>query len=81
MFFATAIDIMGSIENSVALTAYMRVFPEMETLPDKHIFGALNYIYLVLNNVFHIGGASGEFQMVKTEAFRKSGGFDEILIG
>lgn len=81
VFFARAISIMDETSDSVAITAYIRVLPEWETTADKYIFGTLNNVYFILNNILHIGGASGEFQMVRTEAFRKAGWFDEVLIG
>jgi GT2 family glycosyltransferase len=34
---------------------------------------------LLLNNIFGIGAAGGEFQMMSVEAFRKVGGFNEKL--
>ena len=68
-FFATAISTLNKTKKAVALTAFMRVLPEFETWEDRIIFGGLNYLYVILNNILHIGGASGEFQMVRAEAF------------
>lgn len=80
-FFAEALRILETTPNLVALTAPMRVLPEMETYADRIIFGALGYLFMFFNNVLHIGWASGEFQMVRHDAFKKVGGFDEELIG
>ena len=81
IFFAEAFKILENTPNSVALTAPMRVLPEMETRADRIIFWALWYLFMFFNNVIHIGWASGEFQMVRQDAFKKVGGFDEELIG
>jgi glycosyltransferase involved in cell wall biosynthesis len=59
----------------VALTLRLRVFAEMETLGDKLIFGSINMLYPFLNNVLHTGASGGEFQMVRTESFKKVGGY------
>ena len=34
----------------------------------------LNWFYIISNNIFHSGNSSGEFQMVRMDAFRKIGG-------
>ena len=39
----------------------------------------LNWFYIISNNLFHSGNSSGEFQMMRTDAFRKAGGFGEHL--
>jgi GT2 family glycosyltransferase len=80
-FFAEALRILEITPNSVALTGPMRVLPEMETWADRIIFWALGYLFMFMNNVLHTGWASGEFQMVRQDAFKKVGGFDEELIG
>jgi glycosyltransferase involved in cell wall biosynthesis len=63
----------------VGLTAYLKVFPEMATIPDKILFWIFNHMFYVMNNVFHSGGSYGEFQMVRTEVFKKLGGYNEKL--
>lgn len=64
----------------VALTVPLRVFPEMETLGDRIVFSAVNFLYQLLNNVFGIGAGSGEFQMVRNDAFKTIRGFNEMLV-
>jgi glycosyltransferase involved in cell wall biosynthesis len=59
------------------ITVSLRVFPEMETFMDYMVFGAVNWVHYFRNNWFHSGSASGEFQFVRHEAFKKIGGFEE----
>ena len=64
----------------VALTGRYRVFPEVSTYFDRYVFFTLGLQFALQNNVFHIGGAGGEFQMITAEAFSEVGGFDERLV-
>jgi glycosyltransferase involved in cell wall biosynthesis len=65
----------------VALTGWLRVLPEFETFADKVIFNAQNIWMMFLNDVLHYGvSPGGEFQMMRTEAFRKIGGFNAHLV-
>ena len=64
----------------LAATVSIRVRPNDETWPDFFIFGFINYLYFAMNNVLRIGAASGEFQFVRTDAFRKVNGFNEKLV-
>lgn len=59
----------------VGLTVRLKVFPEQATFGDKIVWGIVNFLYLLQNNILHIGAASGEFQMVRASAFRKVGGY------
>jgi glycosyltransferase involved in cell wall biosynthesis len=80
VFFKKAEMIFQRNNNIVAITVFIRVSPDLETLADKIIWTFFNYLDLILNNVFHIGGAAGKFQMIRAEAFRKVGGFNENLV-
>lgn len=65
----------------VALTGWLRVLLEYETWADRIIFNAQNFWMSLLNNVFHYGvSPGGEFQMIRTEVFRKIGGYNAALI-
>jgi len=55
VFFAEALKILQTTPNGVALTAPMRVVPEMETWADRIIFGALGYFFMFLNNIICTG--------------------------
>jgi hypothetical protein len=64
----------------VALTAYLRVFPQDETIGDRIVFGASNLALRLLNNVLHRGEAFGEFQMIRQAAFARLGGYRADLV-
>ena len=78
-FFGAAIACFEKDSGLVGLTVNLRVFPEMATWADRFIFGALSIQYRLENNFFGIGAASGEFQMVRANAFRRVGGYNERL--
>ncbi|MCL5775137.1 MAG: hypothetical protein M1333_02900, partial [Patescibacteria group bacterium] len=62
------------------LTVFLKVLPEHVTLSDQMFFGVVNRLYQFYNNVLHLGMASGEFQMIRAEAFKKVGGFNPTLV-
>lgn len=64
----------------VALTVFLKVLPEMATFFDNVFYSLINYIALINNNIFHKGAATGEFQLIKTESFKKVGGYNEKLV-
>lgn len=78
-FFNKTIENFKKDKKLVALTVCLKVFPEVATLSDKVIFKIVNYIFFFFNNVFHTGGASGEFQMIRADIFNKLGGYNETL--
>jgi len=79
-FFSKARELFRADARLVGLTVALRVFPELETFWDKIIFSFLNVAYFVFNNVWGIGAASGEFQMIRKNNFKKIGGFNERLV-
>jgi GT2 family glycosyltransferase len=52
----------------------------VKTGADRLIFGYMNILHKVLNNILRIGAAPGEFQMIRAEAFKKVGGYNEALM-
>ena len=80
-FFEKAVKVFEADKKIVAITTYIKVFKEFETTSDKIIWWCLNSSYILFNNIIGMGGASGEFQLIKKEAFVKVGGFNELLIG
>lgn len=78
-FFTTAHEEFRSRADLVALTVKYRVFPELATYGDRYVFTMLGVQFWLQNNVFGIGAAGGEFQMISAEAFARVGGFDETL--
>ena len=80
-FFATALEHFRVDPKLVALTARLRVLPSLETLGDKLIFGLVNTVTRIRNNVWQMGDApGGEFQMVRAGAFHSLGGYREDLV-
>ena len=80
VFFSKALKIFNSDKNITGLTVRIRVFPVLETLADRIVFLVMDYVHFTLNNIFKIGAAAGEFQMVRYSAFKKVGGYDENLV-
>ncbi len=72
-------DVLQKNPEFVALTVSTRVDSATATLMDGFMSWAINMSFIILNNVLHVGGASGECQIVRREAFDKVGGYDESL--
>ena len=64
----------------VGATVFLKVYKEMATIGDNIFYSMLNYIIFINNNIFNHGASSGEFQMIRTETFKKIGGFNEKLV-
>lgn len=79
-FFHRAHDAFRSIDRLVALTCKYRVLPAVSTAADRYVFTTLGWQFLLQNNVFRVGAAGGEFQMITADAFRSVGGFDPTLV-
>lgn len=80
-FFKLALSHFEKNKNLVSLTGYIRVLPEYETMSDRIIFGIMNSVARINNNIFHNGDASGgEFQMVRRDAFHSIKGYREDLV-
>ena len=75
-FFRKALEIFEKDDKLVAITVTLKVFPELETIGDKMVFGYMNFMHKLLNNYLKTPRAPGEFQMIKMSAFRKVGGFN-----
>lgn len=80
IFFETALAEFRLRPDLVALTGKYRVTPEISTVADRAVFTMLGLQFFLQNNVFRIGAAGGEFQMIDADAFREVGGFDEKLV-
>ncbi|MFA6552017.1 MAG: glycosyltransferase [Candidatus Paceibacterota bacterium] len=78
-FFSKALKIFEVRKKLVAMTVKIKVFPKMATLPDKMVFGYMNFFHFMVNNVFCYGVSPGEFQMMRRQVFDKVGGFNERL--
>lgn len=78
--FARALADFAADPALVALTARLKVYPETETVADRVIFGILNFNLRVMNNFLHWGESTGEFQMIRREAFDAVRGFRPDLV-
>jgi glycosyltransferase involved in cell wall biosynthesis len=78
-FFATALAKFENDPTLVAITSRVEVQKQLRTWSDTVILGGMNLYYALLNNVFHFGIAMGKFQMVRADAVKKVGGFNENL--
>ncbi len=81
VFFSKALQIFEADKKVVALAVAIRVFKEMETFMDWLVFSSMDIVHNILNNITKIGGAPGEFQMIRSDAFRQVGGYDKRLVG
>lgn len=78
-FFQKLINNFEKKPKVVAMTVNVRFFPSIETLTDKIILKIFDWWFIFNNNIIKTGGANGKFQMVKADAFKKVGGYDEKL--
>jgi glycosyltransferase involved in cell wall biosynthesis len=62
----------------LAMTTYVKVFPEEEILADKLFHWAYNNYFRLLNNI-GVGMGRGECQIVRKEIFEKLNGYNESL--
>ena len=79
-FFDKAIENFKKNKILTGLAPFLDYDPETATRADKFFGGMMNLVYFVSNNILHIGQAAGEFQMMKSEHFKKLGGYNEKLI-
>lgn len=78
-FFEEILGVFERYPKLVATTAPLKPYSENHSWADAFFSAPLNWFYIVSNNIFHSGNSSGEFQMVRAEAFRKIGGFSKHL--
>ena len=65
----------------VAMTVPLKPWLENHSLVDAFFCAPLNLWYILSNNIFHYGNASGEFQMIRRSVFNDIGGYREDLAG
>ncbi len=80
VFFTKALARFENNPTLVALTARLKVYPSDETFSDKIIWTLLAFNLRIMNNVFHRGESTGEFQMIRKNIFDSIHGFREDLI-
>ncbi|MGC8776180.1 MAG: glycosyltransferase [Minisyncoccia bacterium] len=79
-FFKKTLAEFEKNKKLVALTVKLKILPENETLADAFFHFLINFIHWFGCNILNLGNASGEFQMIKKEAFFKVGGYNEKLV-
>jgi len=78
-FFEEMLGAFAKNPKLIAATVPLKPWPENHSLIDAFFCEPLNWTYIIANNIFRSGNSSGEFQMVRTDAFRAEGGFKEQL--
>jgi len=78
-FFTELLNAFEKNPKLIATTVPLKPWPENHSWIDAFFSAPLNWFYIVSNNIFHSGNSSGEFQMIRTEAFRKIGGYSKRL--
>lgn len=79
-FFQRALTHFAQEPRLVALTVSLYVLPENETWADRLFSMLVNIIFKFQNNVLGRGISTGEFQMIRREAFEQVRGFREDLV-
>ncbi|MEI6843570.1 MAG: glycosyltransferase [bacterium] len=79
-FFSRALNIFKEKPHISTIIPSIRVFKELETFGDWLVFSTEDYVHILINNIIKIGGAGGEFQMVRTSIFKKIGGYNARLV-
>jgi len=80
MVFKILISLFEKDSKLVGATVFIRFLPETESFADKVIMYCMNMVHLFYNNVAHFGGASGQFQMIRRDAFEKIGGYNVEIV-
>lgn len=78
-FFEEALLAFRNNLKLAGITVPLKPWPENHSWIDSFFSAPLNWFYVISNNIFHSGNSSGEFQMMRADAFRKAGGFGEHL--
>lgn len=79
-FFPSVLRHFESDPELVALTASTRVEPQSETWADKIVLGFFDAYYRAANNLFGFGLTHGKCMIVRADAFRRVGGFNERIV-
>ena len=79
-FFSIALEDFKNHPKLVGLAVNVQVEPQNATFFDRFFFGMMDRWYQFNNNFLKFGMAQGKFQMVKTEIYKKTGGFSETLV-
>ena len=81
-FFTKALSEFEERPSLVAMTVSLKPWLENKNfLRDSFFSAPLNLWYIISNNIFRYGNASGEFQMIRATTFQEAGGYREDLAG
>ncbi|MDB4939903.1 MAG: aglE 2 [Candidatus Doudnabacteria bacterium] len=75
-FIPKALKLFEQNSDLIGLTVFLRVHKENATWADNFFFAFINRTIQISNNLLKTGAAAGEFQMIRTEAFKKVNGYD-----
>lgn len=78
-FFQKLIHNFEKMPKVIAITVNVRFFPPIETFVDKVVLKIFDWWFIFSNNILKTGAANGKFQMVRADAFKKIGGYNESL--
>ncbi|HVN26426.1 MAG TPA: glycosyltransferase [Candidatus Paceibacterota bacterium] len=78
-FFAKLLARFEREPRLVGISVKIMIVRELATRSDRAVSFLMNFWFWFSNKYFNAGLASGKFIMVKADAFRKAGGFDERL--
>jgi glycosyltransferase involved in cell wall biosynthesis len=79
-FFTKIIKNFNKNNRLAGMGVFFDVTPEVATMSDKFFLWFFNWMFYVLNNIFHYGALPGEFQFVKADVFKRLGGYNEKLV-
>jgi glycosyltransferase involved in cell wall biosynthesis len=80
-FFAGALQNFAMNKKLLAVSGWIRVFPETETWADYLGYVILSdWQFYIKNNLLGIGATCGEFQMMTSAVFKKLNGYREDLV-
>lgn len=79
-FFGEMLIVFNANRHLVAATVPLLPLPDTKYKVDRIFAAPLNYWYILSNNYFYAGNASGEFQMIRADAFKRVRGYHEHLI-
>jgi glycosyltransferase involved in cell wall biosynthesis len=78
-FFELALKEFEAKQKLVAVTVPLLPWKENKSIKDNIGAAPLNFFYMLTNNILRSPNGSGEFQMMRAEAFKKVHGYPEEL--
>lgn len=79
VFLSKVVEHFASNPALVAMTASVRVYPEIETRVDRAVLAFFDMYFRIANNVFGFGLTHGKCMIVRATAFLRVGRFNEQL--